>query len=112
MKVDRTRPRKYSDRYERIWAAIRKIPRGRVATYGQIARVAGMEGQPRLVGYALHALPEGFRVPWHRVINSKGSISLIGPSGRRQRRLLEDEKVIFSPAGKVNLRLYQWKEKS
>ena len=97
-----------SDRYEKIWKTITKIPRGRVATYGQIAKLAGMEGQPRLVGYALHALPRGSSVPWHRVINAMGRISLPGPTGRHQQLLLEKEGITFSAANRVNLHKFQW----
>jgi methylated-DNA-protein-cysteine methyltransferase-like protein len=61
--------------YERIYRAVQRIPRGRVATYGQIAEIAKASG-PRQVGYALHALPEANDVPWHRVVNAKGTISL------------------------------------
>ncbi len=65
-----------SSNYERIYSVIRKIPSGKVATYGQIARLAGMPRHARQVGYALHVLPEKANVPWHRVISSKGEISL------------------------------------
>src|ERR1041385_5478860 len=57
---------------DQIFAIVSRIPRGRVATYGQVARLAGIPGQPRLVGYALSALGEGSRVPWHRVVNAAG----------------------------------------
>lgn len=95
-------------RYEIIWKTVRKIPRGKVATYGQIAERAGMEGHARLIGYALHALPEGSKVPWHRVINAAGRISLPGPAGRAQRLLLESEGIAFTSANRVNLRKYRW----
>ncbi len=95
-------------RYEIIWKTVERIPYGRVATYGQIARVAGMESHARLVGYALHALPLGSTVPWHRVINSAGRISLPGPAARRQKALLELEGIRLLPSGKINLRVYQW----
>jgi len=95
-------------RYELIWKAVRRIPKGRVATYGQIARVADMEGQPRLVGYALHALPAGSKVPWQRVINARGKISLSGPTARRQRRLLEQEGIVFSASGRIDLKIFGW----
>ena len=95
-------------RYELIWKAVCKIPRGHVATYGQIAEAAGMEGQPRLVGYALHALPAGSNVPWQRVINARGKISLGDPSARRQRRLLEAEGIVFSASGRIDLKKYGW----
>jgi len=96
--------------YERIYAVVRRIPRGRVATYGQIARLAGLEGQPRLVGYAMHALPAGSVVPWHRVINARGMISLrrTGDS-LSQRLLLEREGVRFDAAGRTSLARFAWK---
>ena len=95
-------------RYDIIWKTVQKIPYGRVATYGQIACEAGMESHARLVGYALHAIPRGLEIPWHRVINSSGRISLPGLSARRQKALLEKEGIQFSPAGKINLKVFQW----
>src|SRR4051812_29995445 len=82
--------------YERIYAAVRKIPRGKVTTYGAIARLSGIEGQARLVGYALSALPTGTGVPWHRVINAQGKLSLErsrSGAGITQRLRLEREGV-------------------
>ena len=83
--------------YEIIWEIVRQIPKGRVATYGQVASESGFPGQARLVGYALHSLPPHAGVPWQRVINSHGRISF--PRGtsahRRQRRLLSGEGVVF-----------------
>ena len=70
--------------YEQIYETVKRVPAGRVATYGQIARVAGIGQQARLVGYALRNLPEGSRVPWHRVINAQGRIKP-GLPGRRAR---------------------------
>ena len=64
-----------SSTYEKIYRWVRRIPRGRVATYGDIAERAGLEGHARQVGYALHALPAGQDIPWHRVVNAKGEIS-------------------------------------
>jgi len=97
-------------KYERIWQLVKKIPHGKVATYGQIARLAGIEGHARFVGYALHGLPQKSGIPWHRVINSQGRISLSGVTAKRQRHLLEIEKVVFSPAGKIDLKQFQWKK--
>jgi methylated-DNA-protein-cysteine methyltransferase-like protein len=97
-------------RYDKIWRVVRKIPYGKVATYGQVARVARMEGMARLVGYALHALPEAKKVPWHRVINAAGRISLVGPSARKQRAMLESEGIQFSSNGKINLREFGWEK--
>lgn len=97
--------------YERIYRVIRRVPRGRVATYGQIAALAKASG-PRQVGYALHALPEGHDVPWHRIINARGTISLdttgLG-GGNLQRALLEAERVKFDHKGRIDLKRYQWK---
>ncbi len=96
--------------YERIWRVVQRIPRGRVATYGQIARLAGFSGRARMTGYALHTLPPGLPVPWHRVINARGEISF--PEGSehhaRQRRLLEREGVKFR-AARIDLGLFGWK---
>jgi methylated-DNA-protein-cysteine methyltransferase related protein len=97
---------------ERILAVVSRIPRGRVATYGQVAALAGLPRQPRLVGYALSALPEGARVPWQRVVNAMGRVSPRSggrESDRLQRLLLEDEGVAFSPAGVIPLERYRWK---
>ena len=101
-------------RYELIWAVIRKIPRGRVATYGQIAELAGLEGHARQVGYALHNLPERSNVPWHRVINAKGEISprSAGDSHELQRMLLEAEGVEIDLSGRIDLKVFRWKSPS
>jgi methylated-DNA-protein-cysteine methyltransferase-like protein len=96
-------------RWERIYAVVRRIPRGRVATYGQVATLAGLPRHARQVGYALHVLPEGTDVPWHRVINAKGEISPRSTPGwdRLQRALLARERV---PArgGRVDLERFRW----
>jgi methylated-DNA-protein-cysteine methyltransferase related protein len=102
-----------SDTYKKIYRVIRKIPRGKVATYGQVARLAGFPNQARLAGYALHALREDNdeTVPWWRVINAKGEISLADFSGADlQRSLLEKEGVHFDPRGKVDMKKYNWKK--
>jgi methylated-DNA-protein-cysteine methyltransferase-like protein len=95
--------------YSRIWAAVRRVPKGKVATYGQIAAAAGLAKQPRLAGYALHNLPRGSGVPWHRVINAQGRISFPPRSApwREQRRRLEAEGVVFL-GGRVDLARYGW----
>lgn len=96
---------------KRIYDAVKRIPRGRVATYGQIAALAGLRGHARQVGYALHALPERSGVPWHRVINAQGRISLpaLDDGALVQRRLLEKEGVRFSRAGIIDLERFGWK---
>lgn len=97
--------------YQRIYAVVRKVPRGRVATYGQIAALAGLPGHARQAGYALHALPATTALPWHRVINGMGAVSVRGPGGDglRQQLLLEAEGVEFNARGRVNLARYQWR---
>lgn len=97
--------------YQRIYATVRRVPRGRVATYGQIARVAGIGRHARQVGYALHRLRPGTTVPWHRVINAKGEISLRRASGAAttQRILLEKEGVRFDFRGRVSLKQFGWR---
>jgi methylated-DNA-protein-cysteine methyltransferase-like protein len=97
-----------SELYEKIYTVIRKIPRGKVATYGQIARLAGMGSHARLVGYALHALTPEKRVPWHRVVGAGGKISLGGEGYTIQRKILESEGVEFSPSGKIPLDQFGW----
>jgi methylated-DNA-protein-cysteine methyltransferase-like protein len=93
----------------RIVELIRAIPRGRVATYGQIAVMAGMPNGARQVARLLHACSERRRLPWHRVINASGGISLpAGAGGELQRALLEREGVVFS-RGRVDLRRYAWR---
>lgn len=96
--------------YQRIYAVVRRIPRGRVATYGQIASLAGLGGHARQVGYALNAMPDDPTIPWHRVINAKGEISLRNEFGGKseQRQLLESEGVRFDERGRVSLKRYRW----
>lgn len=102
--------KKSSDSYLRIWQAVRKIPRGRVSTYGAIADVCRLWGQARLVGYALHNLPHGSDVPWQRVINSQGKISFSENSDMHalQKRLLKKEGVVFK-GEKTSLLTYGWR---
>ena len=95
--------------YERIYGVVSRIPRGRVATYGQIAAIAGIPGGARQVGYALAALGDT-RVPWHRVVNHKGGISSRAePSFEAlQRQLLVREGVRLDAAGRVSLARFRW----
>jgi len=98
--------------YDRIYAVVRRIPRGRVATYGQVADLAGLDGRARQVGYAMRTLTtEG--VPWHRVVNSRGQISERSEPGSDliQRQLLEREGVKFDAADRLNLEHYRWRPK-
>lgn len=93
--------------HERIYGLVREIPRGRVATYGQIAEFAG-RCTPRMVGYAMASVPHGSGIPWHRVINGRGRISLRGEGHDIQRALLEAEGVVFGSDGRVDLVQFGW----
>ncbi len=102
---------KRGNHYEKIYAVARRIPKGRVATYGQVAILAGLPGHARQVGYALNALPDGSDVPWHRVINAQGGISARSQPDYEtiQRGLLEEEGVEFNLLGRVSFARYGWK---
>lgn len=91
---------------EKIWQWVHAIPRGKVATYGQIATLADQPRQARLVGRIMGRLPDGTKLPWHRVINAQGRLS--SPNKKRQQSLLESEGVTFI-GGRVNLKNYQWR---
>jgi methylated-DNA-protein-cysteine methyltransferase related protein len=99
-------------KYQRIHDVVRRIPRGKVATYGQVAALAGLPGQSRLVGYALHhGPPDGADAPWHRVVNARGEISVRSAaegSETVQRKLLEREGVRFGARGRIDLGKYRW----
>jgi methylated-DNA-protein-cysteine methyltransferase-like protein len=99
--------------YERIYAIVRLIPPGQVATYGQVAELAGLVGKPRLVGYALYRVDMAAGdVPWQRVINARGEVS---QSPQRhgtdylQRAMLEAEGIEFDKLGRVDLATYRWR---
>ena len=93
-----------------IIAMASQIPSGRVATYGQIAKLAGIPKNSRQVGSVLRNMPAGKSVPWFRVVNSKGEISSRGnpDSERDQRGVLEDEGIEFNDNGRIDLKRYQW----
>ena len=97
--------------YNHIYATVRQIPVGKVATYGQIADLAELYGKARLVGYALFRVDLKDDIPWHRVINAKGEISY---SFQRQggdylqKVLLEAEGIEFKSNGKIDLNKYRW----
>ena len=93
--------------FSRVHALVKKIPRGRVATYGQLSNLIGKRLSPVGIGWAMSAAPKG--VPWHRVVNSKGGIST--QSGR-QRKLLEAEGVEFELDGTIDLKTFQWKPRA
>jgi methylated-DNA-protein-cysteine methyltransferase-like protein len=97
---------------KRIYDIVKRIPEGRVATYGQIAKLAGLPNGARQVGYALAALDSTSDAPWQRVVNAKGEISpRADPAGREdlQRRLLESEGVRFDGRGRIALERYRWR---
>jgi methylated-DNA-protein-cysteine methyltransferase related protein len=96
--------------YKLIYSVVRRIPRGRVATYGQVASLAGLSGHARQVGYALNALPDGTVVPWHRVVNAAGRISTRATPGGElvQQLLLEREGVRLDARGRIPLERVRW----
>jgi methylated-DNA-protein-cysteine methyltransferase-like protein len=98
--------------YARIYAVVRRIPRGRVATYGQVATLAGLHRAARLVGYALHASHEHHGLPWHRVLAAGGRLTLIKldpDAALTQRIRLETEGVRFTARGTVDMERCAWK---
>ena len=100
---------------ELVYAVVKRVPAGRVATYGQIAKLIGFPKHSRYIGFALRQLPAGNRIPWHRIVNSKGEIA--ARSSRtadrdcesEQHWRLQDEGIEFDDAGRVSLKKYQWK---
>ena len=90
--------------YDRVYCLVRRIPKGRVVSYGMVAAALGESHRARAVGYALHLLPPDTDVPWHRVINARGAISIRGDDIRamvQQDRLLS-EGVVFDPQGRTD----------
>lgn len=96
--------------YQRIYNTIKQIPSGRVASYGQIARLVS-NCTPRMVGYALAATPSELNIPWHRVINSQGKISprSSGEDTMLQQKLLESEGIVFDINGSADFQKFGWK---
>lgn len=96
--------------YGAVYALVRQVPRGRVTTYGHVAALMGKPRAGRTVGWALHALPEDSDVPWQRVINARGGISIwkVGVPAELQQALLEAEGVEFRPNGTVDLKRWGW----
>ena len=97
--------------YAKYYEVVRRIPRGRVASYGQVARMAGLLGRARQVGYAMAALPDESDVPWHRVVNARGQVSRRAGGAAFeliQRAMLEAEGVRFDASGHMDLERHGW----
>ena len=96
--------------YEMIYRVVRRIPRGRVATYGQVAALAGRPRHARQVGYALSALGDDDTVPWHRVVNARGEVSARSDPvfEEAQLALLAAEGVVPDKRGRIPLDTYGW----
>lgn len=93
---------------ERVWMIVAAIPHGQVTTYGDIARLAGNSKAARQVGGVLSKLPEGSTLPWHRVVNRMGQISLLGENLLRQRNALLAENIEIGPRQTISLAKYRW----
>lgn len=97
--------------YDAFYEIVRRVPSGRVATYGQVAALAGFPGRARQVGYALAALPDDTDTPWHRVVNAQGRVSKrpgSPVSERIQRAALEAEGIAFDDSGRLDLASVTW----
>jgi methylated-DNA-protein-cysteine methyltransferase-like protein len=100
---------KEPSREHKVYITLAEVPAGSVVTYGQLADLAGLPRAARLIGHILRNLPAETTLPWHRVINAAGKISL-GPeteSGLQQRALLQEEGVVFNN-GRISLKQYRW----
>jgi methylated-DNA-protein-cysteine methyltransferase related protein len=97
-------------RWEAVYGLVKKIPRGRVTTYGEVARALGLRGGARAAGYAMAATPKGRGIPWHRVVGAGGRIRVRDPHASLQRRLLESEGVAVE-GGQVDLARCAWTAK-
>ncbi|MGN0547901.1 MAG: MGMT family protein [Acutalibacteraceae bacterium] len=97
--------------FEKIYEVVRQIPKGKVATYGLVAALAGNPRWARVVGYALHVNPEPGKIPCHRVVNRQGMVSSAFAFGgeNMQRLLLSEEGIEFRPDGSIDLGKFIWK---
>jgi methylated-DNA-protein-cysteine methyltransferase-like protein len=95
---------------QRIWQVVAAVPAGKVTTYGTVAARAGLPHAARRVGAALHVLPQDTQIPWHRIVNAQGRLSLPkdSPSYQAQRSRLENEGIAFRLNGSIDLRQYGW----
>jgi len=92
--------------FPRVYDIVRQVPRGKVTTYGDVAQLVGPGCDARVVGYAMAACPDD--VPWQRVINAQGKISLQGDAAQKQRMRLEGEGITFDQRGKIDLKRFRW----
>ncbi|HTV60656.1 MAG TPA: MGMT family protein [Verrucomicrobiae bacterium] len=97
--------------WDAVYRLVKKIPRGRVTTYGEVARLLRLPGGARAAGYAMAATPRGRGIPWHRVVGAGGRIRVPEPHSMLQRRLLESEGVSFD-GGAIDMALFGWRPKS
>jgi methylated-DNA-protein-cysteine methyltransferase-like protein len=95
--------------FAKVYCLVRQVPYGKVTSYGAIARMLEHPHAARTVGWAMHSIPEGVDVPWWRVINSRGCISLGKHGADLQRELLESEGVEFTEGGCVDWKRFGWK---
>jgi methylated-DNA-protein-cysteine methyltransferase related protein len=93
--------------WEKVYRLVKKVPRGRVTTYGELARALRLPGGARAVGYAMAACPSGRGIPWHRIVAAGGRLSIPEPHGSLQRRLLETEGVVIEGA-KIDIERHGW----
>jgi len=94
--------------FEQVWRLVRRIPRGKVATYGQLSLLIDRRLTPVGVGWAIRAAPEG-SIPWHRVVNARGGISTDNEHPGLQRSMLEAEGLRFNKEGAVDLERFGWR---
>lgn len=101
----------HSNLYQKIYEIVADIPEGQVATYGQIAWMAGRPNAPRVVGYAMSRVPAGLNLPCHRVVNKEGKLAPYHVFGgeRLQRNLLEEEGITFLENGCIDMKKCQWR---
>ncbi len=93
--------------WEPVYQLVKKIPRGRVTTYGELARKLGLRGGARVAGYAMAGCPSGRGIPWHRVVGAGGRLIIREPIGALQRKMLESEGVVIE-GRRVDMRRYGW----
>ena len=94
--------------FARIYEVVNQVPPGKAASYGQIAQIVGAGCDARMVGYAMAGTPEGSGIPWQRIVNREGKISLPGKGGEIQRMRLEAEGVTFDARGRIDMKRFGW----